>query len=245
MGLHGGKAVLQEENADPTIGRKKIHSNAVQAVLRKICICLFLISNHVTAQTGERWTLKSSSDSINIFTREIEGSKIKALKVECELEASLSQLVAVLLDVKGSEKWLYHTSSSYIVKQVSPSEFYYYSKVELPWPLSNRDFIAHLKVLQNASTKVVTIDAPCVQDMVPVDPKTVRVSNSRGKWIISPAGANKIKVVYTLYTDPGGNIPAWLINLFVTQGPSQSFKKLKTHLQKPVYKNARFNFIIN
>lgn len=207
-------------------------------------VVFILLSYHATAQTGESWTLKSSSEGVNIYTRDIADSKIKALKVECEFEATLSQLVAVLLDVKESEKWLYHTSSIYIVKQVSPSEFYYYSKVELPWPLTNRDFIAHLKVSQNASTRVVTIEAPCVQDMVPVDPKSVRISNSNGRWIISPAG-NKIKVVYTLHADPGGSIPAWLINLFVTQGPSQSFKKLKVHLQKPVYKNARLSYIVN
>ena len=244
MNSIGGRAV-HEEKAYPGIIANKLHYNSALGVFRKVFVFLLLISNHVIAQTSEGWTLKSSNDGINIFTRDIEGSKLKALKVECELEASLSQLVAVLLDVKESEKWLYHTSSIYIVKQVSQSEFYYYSKVELPWPLSDRDFIAHLKVSQNASTKVVTIDAPCVQDMVPIDPKTVRVSNSNGKWSISPAGNNMVKVVYTLHTDPGGSIPAWLINLFVTQGPTQSFKKLKVHVQKPVYKNARLSYIVN
>lgn len=243
MNSTGG--AMHGEKVHPGIDANKLHYNSAPDVFKNVFIFLLLISNHIIAQTSESWTLKSSNDSVDIFTRDIEGSKIKALKVECELEASLSQLVAVLLDVKESEKWLYHTSSIYIVKQVSQSEFYYYSKVELPWPLSNRDFIAHLKVSQNALTKVITIDAPCVHDMVPVDPKTVRISNSNGKWIISPAGINKVKVVYTLHTDPGGSIPAWLINSFMTQGPTQSFKKLKVHVQKPVYKNAKLNYIVN
>ena len=239
-----GRAV-NEKKGYPGITANTLHCNAVPGVFLKVFVLLLLISNHVIAQTSETWILKSSNDGVKIFTRDIEGSKINALKVECELEASLSQLVAVLLDVKESEKWLYHTSSIYIVKQVSQSEFFYYSRVELPWPLSDRDFIAHLKVAQNALTKVVTIDAPCVPNMVPVDPKTVRISNSNGKWIISPEGNNKVKVVYTLHTDPGGSIPAWLINSFMTQGPVQSFKKLKVHVQKPVYKNARLSFIVN
>lgn len=244
MNSIGGRAV-HGEKAHPGIAANKLHYNSAPDVFKNVFVFLLLISNQIIAQTSESWALKSSNDSVDIFTRDIKGSKIKALKVECELEASLSQLVAVLLDVKESEKWLYHTSSIYIVKQVSQSEFYYYSKVELPWPLSNRDFIAHLKVSQNALTKVITIDAPCVQDMVPVDPKTVRISNSNGKWIISPAGINKVKVVYTLHTDPGGSIPAWLINSFMTQGPTQSFKKLKVHVQKPVYKNAKLSYIVN
>ena len=213
-------------------------------IFRNILVFLFLF-NCAYAQSGERWTLKDSDDGVNIFTRDIESSKIKAIKVECQLDASLSQLVAVLMDVKGSEAWLYHTSSNYVVKQVSASELYYYSKVEMPWPISNRDFIAHLKVSQEASTRVVTIEGPCVPDMVPVKPKTIRISNSTGKWVITPVGNNKVKVVYTLHADPGGSVPAWLINIFVTQGPAESFKKLKVHIQKPVYKNARLSYIVN
>jgi hypothetical protein len=98
---------------------------------------------------------------------------------------------------------------------------------------------------QDAVTKVVTIDAPCVVDMVPVKPKVIRIANSTGKWVLSPLGNSSVKVVYTLHADPGGSIPAWLTNMFVTQGPSQSFKKLKVHLQKPVYKNIKLNYIVN
>ncbi len=48
---------------------------------------------------------------------------------------------------------------------------------------------------------------------------------------------------YTLRMDPGGDIPAWLFNLFVTKGPVESFENLKVQLQKPDYVNARFPFI--
>ncbi len=240
----GGSAARQAMKY-PKERKSRPHFKSGPRILKNLFVGLLFFFNQAFAQTGEPWELKSNSEGVQIFTRDIAGSKIKALKVECELEATLSQMVAVMLDVKGSEKWLYHTSSNYIVKQVSPSEMYYYSRVELPWPLTDRDFVAHLKVSQHPVTRVVTIDAPCVPDMVPVDPKRVRVSNSNGIWLFTPAGSNKVKVVYTLHTDPGGSIPAWLINLFVTQGPSQSFKKLKEHIQNPVYRNAKYSFIVN
>ena len=212
-------------------------------MFKRILLFLLLTGNYALAQTGDNWQLKENNDGVKIFTRNIETSKVKAIKVECELNATLSQLVSVLMDVSHNEDWLYHTASNYIVKQVSPTELYYYSLVEMPWPVSNRDFIAHLKVSQDAVTRVVTIDGPCVADMVPEKPKVIRVANSTGKWVISPIGKGTVKVIYTLHADPGGTIPAWLINLFVTQGPSQSFKKLKVILQKPVYKDARLSYI--
>lgn len=210
---------------------------------KKFAVLFLLLTNCVFGQTKENWVLKDNSDGISIYTRDVENSKIKAIRVECQLDATLSQLVAVIMDVKSSEQWLYHTASNYVIKQVSPSELYYYSLVEMPWPVTDRDFIAHLKVSQDAVTKVVTIDGPCVADMVPLKPNTVRITNSRGRWILTPLSKDQVKVVYTLHADPGGSIPAWLTNMFAAQGPSQSFKKLKLQLQKPAYKNVRIDYI--
>jgi hypothetical protein len=211
----------------------------------KFVLLFLLFANCAIAQTSDGWVLKDNDDGVKIYTRPVENSKVKAIKVECQFDATLSQLVAVLMDVKNSEEWLYHTSSNYIVKQVSPADIYYYSMVEMPWPISNRDFIAHLIVSQDATTKVVTINAPCIADMVPVKSGVVRIANSNGKWVLTPVNNDRVKVVYTLHADPGGSIPAWLTNLFVTQGPRQSFRKLKVHLQKPVYKNVKLAYIVN
>ena len=214
-------------------------------MFKKLLLLLLLFANCALAQSVNTWELKQNSDGVKIFTGDITNSSIKAIKVECQLNATLSQVVAALMDIKNSEEWLYHTAGNYLVKQVSPAELYYYSLIEMPWPVSNRDFIAHLKVAQDPATKIVTIDAPCVTDMVPIKSKIVRIANSKGKWIVSPVGADKVKILYTLHADPGGSVPSWLTNLFVTQGPSQSFKKFTTHIQKPVYKNARLDYIVN
>jgi hypothetical protein len=214
--------------------------------MHKRLILLFCIFTHFAlAQTTEKWDLKENKDGVKIFTRDIENSKIKAIRVECQLQASLSQVVAALMDIRNSEEWLYHTAGNYMVKQVSPAELYYYSLIEMPWPVSNRDFIAHLKVTQDEITKTVTVDAPCLPHMVPVKPNIIRIANSKGKWLLYPINKQEVKIIYTLHADPGGNIPAWLTNLFVTQGPSQSFKKFKVHIQKPVYKNAKLDYIID
>ncbi|MGZ3767902.1 MAG: START domain-containing protein, partial [Mucilaginibacter sp.] len=58
-------------------------------------------------------------------------------------------------------------------------------------------------------------------------------------------GADQIKVEYTIHVDPGGYLPAWLVNMFATEGPLQIFRNLKTELQKPVYKNAALAFVEN
>jgi IS30 family transposase len=212
---------------------------------KRLILLFCIFTNFAWAQTAENWELKENKEGIKIFTSDIATSKIKAIKVECHLQATLSQVVAALMDIQHSEEWLYHTAGNHLVKQVSPSELYYYSLIEMPWPVSNRDFIAHLKVTQDETTKVVTVDAPCLPNMVPVKPNIIRITNSKGKWMIYPLNKQEVKIIYTLHADPGGSVPAWLTNLFVTQGPSQSFKKFKVHIQKPAYKNARLEYIID
>jgi hypothetical protein len=212
---------------------------------KRIAFLLLFLLNLAIANAEEPWALSTNKEGIKVYTRHVANSKIKAIKVECILNASAAQLVAVLMDINTCGEWVYHTKSTNLIKQVSPAELYYYSEVQVPWPVHNRDFIAHIKVTQDATTKVVTINAPCISDMVPVKDGIVRIEHSVGKWIITPIDNNQVKVEYTLHVDAGGSVPAWLLNMFITQGPTESFKKLKVQLQKPAYKNTHLSYIID
>jgi hypothetical protein len=189
------------------------------------------------------WDLRTENDGIKVYTKTFKDSKFKAIRVELDLQATLSQLVSLLMDVNTSAEWVYATKTSVLLKQISPNELIYYSEVKLPWPISNRDFIARLTVSQDAKTKVVTIDGPVLPDYVPMKDGIVRVTRSQGQWIITPVGPNHLKVVYWLRSDPGGDIPAWLFNLFVTKGPTESFKNLQAQLKKPAYSHARLSYV--
>ena len=189
------------------------------------------------------WELKTEKEGIKVYTKTFADSKFKAIRVDLDLQASLTQIVALLMDVNVGAEWVYSTKSSVLLKQISPNEVIYYSEVKLPWPLSNRDFIAQLTARQDAKTKIVTIDGPVVPNYVPVKDGIVRVTRSMGKWTIKPVGPHHVQIQYTLRMDPGGDIPAWLFNLFVTKGPTESFKNLKDELKKPEYARTHLSYI--
>ncbi len=193
--------------------------------------------------SAQNWQLGSDNDGIKVYTSIVPDSKIKALRVECDFNTTAAQLITVLLDVKTCPEWVYNTKSCVLLKQVSPSELYYYSEINIPWPAENRDFVAHLTVTQNPETGIITMDGPAVPGFVPQKKGIVRIDHSSGKWVITPINKHKMHVVYTLQVDPGGAIPAWLVNMFAAQGPTQSFKKLRLQLQKPAYKDVALSFI--
>jgi len=201
---------------------------------------------HIIPVSGQsEWKLIKEDTGIKVFSKTVPDSKIKAIKAELILKASASQLVALLLDVNTATKWVFHTKSCVLIRKISDSELYYYSEVSLPWPLENRDFVAHIKVFQDPKTKVVTVDAPAVPGWMAAKNGIVRISHSVGLWIITPIDKERIKLEYSLQVDPGGVIPAWVVNTFAAQGPIESFKKMQVQLKLPQYKNASLTFIQN
>jgi len=201
-----------------------------------ILFAFIFIAQIIRAQS--HWTFKTESSGIKVYIDKDSPMKVKPIMVESVLNATPAQVAAVLLDIKNYPDWAYKIKSMALIKQPSPTELFYYAVVNMPWPAENRDFAAHVIVTQNPDNKVITIDAPSVAGLVPEKDGLTRVKKSNGKWILTPDGANKTKVTYYLTLEPDSGAPAWIINLFVSDGPMQSFKKLKEQVRKPLYKNA-------
>jgi ribosome-associated toxin RatA of RatAB toxin-antitoxin module len=223
----------------------KTAAQIIHSVNKVFFIFLLLVLKINSASGQNNWKLSAEKEGIKIYTSMVTDSKVKAIKVECDLNATPSQLVALVMDVNTAPDWVYHVKSAKLVKQISPAELYYYSEVSLPWPAANRDFVAHLTVTQNPDTKVVTIDGPAVPGFVPVRKGIVRIDNSIGEWIITPLAPDQLHVEYSIHVDPGGALPAWLVNIFATDAPLQIFRSLKTQLQKSAYKNTDLAFVAN
>jgi hypothetical protein len=205
---------------------------------KTLLIAILFITSFGMASAQVDWKLRTEKDGIKVYTAQVTDSKVKSIKVEGEFNATPSQFVALIMDVNTCADWLYHVKTSALIKQVSPSELYYYSEVNLPWPAANRDFVGHLTVSQNPETKVVTIYGPVAKGMVPEKKGVVRITESTGKWTITPIGNDQVKVEYCLHTDPAGSLPSWLVNMFATEGPLKIFENIRVQLQKPAYKNS-------
>lgn len=115
----------------------------------------------------------------------------------------------------------------------------------MPWPVTNRDFIVKISILQDPVSKIITVLAENYPDYLPEKKALVRIRNSSGKWLIEPLPNGRVRVEYQLYVDPGGVVPASLVNMFLGKGPLESFKSLKKRVAMKQYANARLSFIEN
>ncbi len=210
----------------------------VNATLATMMFCLF--ATRGTAQV--QWQLKKNEDGIKVYTGNTSNSNFKSIKVECTVNATLSQLVAFLLDVTKQKEWVYCSKDCRLVKRVAPNEIVYYSELEVPWPATDRDYISHIIVSQNAPHSL-TIDANTEPNQLPETPNTVRVKKSSAHWDVTAISKDQLKILYTVSFDPAGALPAWLVNMFVTKGPFLTFQKLREVVNRPEYKNAHVDYI--
>jgi hypothetical protein len=206
-------------------------------------LAILLIRFSGTAQND--WVLKKDKDSIEVYNRGNEQSKFNELKVEVTLKATLSDLASLILDIDDYKSWSFNTKSAHVVKRVSPSELYYYSEINSPWPADDRDLSLHLLIRQDPLSKIMTIKIRSVPDLVPVKPNTIRVPMSSETWTVTRLDRTRIHVDYQLKLDPGGSVPAWLINTFSVKGPYETFKNLREKIQQPKYRNTAVPFISN
>lgn len=175
----------------------------------------------------DNWVLKKDKDGIKISSRTSAYSKFNDIKVEMDLTGTVGQLAAILLDVEKYPEWAYATKSCTVIKKISNSEVIYYSEFDVPWPVSNRDLYADFKITIDSVSKSLKVSSVSVKDYEPEKRNLVRIPMSKGIWNVTTVSDKLIHLEYILIVNPGGSVPAWILNMFAAKGPMETFENLK------------------
>jgi hypothetical protein len=121
--------------------------------------------------------------------------------------------------------------ASRLLKKASDNEFYVYYEVTAPWPVTDRDLAILYKVakMPNGGYKM---DAMAKPDYVPPKEGMVRIPESISTWEFIPKGNNKVEVIFTNHSDPGGTIPDWVVNMAATDNPFNTLSNLRKKLER-------------
>lgn len=189
------------------------------------------------------WQLKKVENGVTVYTKDLENTNIKELKSVFQVKSSLSALVALLNDSQSFPQWAYRCGACSTLKKISDTEFIRYQTVVAPWPVDDRDFVVNVKVNQEPLSKIVTQTVSIFSGFIPEKEGFERIKIFKGLWTLSPLKNGFINVEYQLLVDPGGSIPAWLVNMSAVEGPIENAVSMKTMLLKDKYKNAVLSYI--
>ena len=193
--------------------------------MKMIGLFLLIASMGSPVFSQYNWELVKDKNGIKIFTAKQEGSKHKLVKVSALLPGKIEKVEILLQTPESNTKWIYKTKESYVVKRKGKEEIINYSSISLPWPATDRDLVAKSTFYYHAdkSFKVI-LDG--VSGMMEEKKGYVRVPYFHNTWEVKSDGKGNVAIDYFLQIDPGGSLPAWVINLFVAKGPYETFNNL-------------------
>jgi hypothetical protein len=196
-------------------------------LLKILSVCILFLGFNRKSYGQENWILQKEKDGIKISSRHSATSAFNDIRVELDLPGTIDQLARILLDIKKYKEWSYATKVSELVKQLGPGRLIYYTEIEVPWPATNRYFYANFELKQDSAKQSLRLIAVNLPDYGPAPKDLMKVTFSRGTWNVTTISVKSIHVDYTLELNPGGTLPAWVLNLFSTKGPMESFENIK------------------
>lgn len=217
---------------------------------------LGLGSTHVHAESHANSSTTWLSDWESIGEKSnIQGecrqhkSKINQCRMTTEVNASLSELVALLLDGDAVASWAPNTlSSETLPEHSSDSVVTVYMTYHFPGAI-NRDTVTQSSVEQDPKSKQVKVKFRSLNITGPKkDLRLVRFPLMAGSWTLTPISENKTKLEHLNLSLPGGLVQKnlhYLYNLGVEDASFDTILALKEAVKRPEYQNAQLSFIEN
>lgn len=185
--------------------------------------------------------MQKNENGIAVYTRLRSGSDFKEVRVVSTVTSSLGGIVALMLDTKNYTNWIYACRESNTLQVINEKEIINYQVTKVPWPFSDRDLISHFVIDQDPSSGIITIKKNGLPDYIPLKEPRVRLKNFKSMYRFTPLQDNHVLVELEYYIDPSGNIPAWLINSNIVEGPYQTTIGMINQL--PKYQSVSYAFI--
>ncbi|MEX1001362.1 MAG: START domain-containing protein [Crocinitomicaceae bacterium] len=181
---------------------------------------------YVSSASG-KWELEKDESGIKIYSRSHATSDFKEYKALTTFRASRNKVASLILNIDDYVNWFPDCLESYQIKKEGDEMIVYYL-IDSPWPISDRDAVMRLKI--DHSNKETLIHFEEVTAVKPKVKNVVRIPKSRGFWRLTDVG-EKTSVVYQNHADPGGEVPAWVTNLFIVDAPYETLVAMKKRLK--------------
>ena len=130
-----------------------------------------------------------------------------------------------------------------VIKNENDTAQSYYTQTKIPWPISNRDLIFRSALKQDTLSYVITTNSRCMPGLLEEKDGVVRIKKGQTSWTLTPVKGGFVDVIYYASLDPGGSVPAWLINSTIDFGPLNTLQKVRELLEGGKYKDAQFWFV--
>ena len=192
-------------------------------------LCLLSCTSTAVAQA---WTFVKEKDGIRIFTRKEAGSSLKSFKGVTDIHAPAEKVFNLIGNVKNLDWWDKNLREIKVIYYEKEKRSQYYLVYDSPWPVTDRDLCVDATITTDPVTGVRTIRAVPLVNVIPENPKYVRIKKYWQSWTLEPAGDNVVHCILEGFVDPAGSVPDWIYNMVITDTPLKIIRGIKQRLEK-------------
>ena len=185
-----------------------------------------------TVWAGE-WESLGVTNDVAVYRKQEGDTGLYAFKGETTSDLPVGQLMGILRDESVSKEWVNMMMFGTVVETYSENHLLLHQGYDLPWPVSDRDYVFDKKVVYNNEKKIATVHLTSVESpKVPVSSDFVRARGERTFWQFTVADDGKTKIVVEVLTDPEGSLPDWAVNSIQADWPHKSITSLINRASK-------------
>jgi hypothetical protein len=192
--------------------------------LRILLSATVLTVTLVTPAYAERRVVRVE-DGITV-EEEVDASRsLPILTGTVMMSASADQIAAWVGAVHTYTDWQHHCEEARVLPQSDGSRLTY-NRIGSPWPVSDRDVVLR-STRTNATDGSIHIEFRNTEDgNLAVPSGVVRMPRLFGSYELTPVEGGT-QVVYTVDSDPGGSLPAWLVRQASKDLPYMTLRNLQ------------------
>lgn len=193
------------------------------------------------AEDAEDWALRKQVDNIRIYTMDQINSGFQAFKAVADLDVPTENLMAVMVNPASCKEWVHNCSESFGFGQGDFHERFAYSVNDMPWPVTDRDYVLRIRTRGDAATGDIVMDLNAVPGMRAEVSSRVRVDRSDTLYRFSPHG-DRTRMTWIQHTEPNGALPGWLVNNLLIDIPVKSIQALEAVAKEDSYQGYRLQW---
>ncbi|NKB35191.1 MAG: hypothetical protein GKR91_19000 [Pseudomonadales bacterium] len=196
------------------------------------------------AAEDEGWELKRDRDGIQVYTRPVEGSPYDAVRSVTIMDnVRLASLVALIQDAPACEDWADRCDRSFVHEEISEFEVFVYTNNDMPFPVADRDVLAHVIWQQDPQSLIVQMNSEATTGRLDEIRGRSRLTDAKANWTFKPLADGRVEISNEAHIDPGSPLPGWITNMLLVDTPFVTMQAFIQEVTKPEYRDAEVGFV--
>lgn len=194
---------------------KKTENNA--GILHRVFLWVFFFSMSITSENlhSIQWETAYVKNGIEVYRQKNSEGGIVGMRGKTVIDAPVEKIISILLEPNYDrrKKWFENLLDYRLVEQSSPLKRILHIKVDVPWPLLDRDFVYSALLIADPGKKTVVLSYESVENIITKQQKVVRGQMESIFTLTSIENGTKTIFDVQSLVDPEGIIPKNIVNM--------------------------------